>query len=313
MRSLTGCRSIRTGLLTLVLTATPLALEAQGNSLPYANFEASQTNPIRLSADQTRLFAVNTANSSVSVFDVTTPSSPSLIVEIPVGLGPVSVNPLTDDVAWVVNQISNSISVISVAKGIVTNTIYLKLPTNAGLSAGEPMDVVFANGLAYVSVSRAHQIAVLSATTGVLAQAIEVFGDSPRAMAVSPDGSTIYAALALAGNGTTLIPNTIAPAQCGTSGQPQCVPPMNPDLPPPPIAGLIVNFNNTTWNPSFIKFSMPQNGVVAITPGSSSNKVSYYSQVGTVNLGLAVNPTTGDIWRFRGFHFTLSALPFVPN
>ena len=104
-------------LITLVTTT------AQAPPAAFANFEEAQTNPIRLSADGTRLFAVNTANASLSVFDVTQPGNPSLIAQVPVGLGPVSVNPRTDDEAWVVNQVSNSISIVSVSKGIVTGTI----------------------------------------------------------------------------------------------------------------------------------------------------------------------------------------------
>lgn len=268
---------------------------AAGATTPFVSFEPSQTNPIRLSADGTRLFAVNTANSSLSVFDVSTPATPKLLVEIPVGLGPVSVNPLSDDVAWVVNQVSNSISVVSVSQGIVTNTIYLKLPMPGGLNGGEPMDVVFAGLQAYASVSRAQQIAVINIATQLLETTIQLFGDSPRAMAVSPDGKTVYAALALAGNGTTLIPDTNAPPQCGTAGQPQCVPPMNPALPPPPQTGLIVTASNPTWNPSFITYIMPANGVAAIKVGASPT-VSYYSYVGTVNLGLGVNPVSGDLY-----------------
>lgn len=277
----------------MAFTATALAA---GAAKTFVSFEPSQTNPIRLSADGTRLFAVNTANASLSVFDVSTPATPKLLVEIPVGLGPVSVNPLSDNVAWVVNQVSNSISVVSVSQGIVTSTIYLKVPLPGGsLSGGEPMDVVFAGQQAYVSVSRAQQIAVINIATEVLETTIPLFGDSPRAMAVSPDGKTIYAALALAGNGTTIIPNTNAPAQCGSPGQPQCVPAMNPGLPPPPIAGLIVAATNPTWNPSFITFTMPANGVAAIKIGASPT-LSYYSYVGTVNLGLGVNPVSGDLY-----------------
>ena len=97
----------------LAVTITRVGIRAQSPSPAYANFEAAQTNPIRLSSDRTRLFAVNTANNSLSVFDVTTPSRPNLLAEIPVGIGPVSVNPLNDDEAWVVNQVSNSVSVVS--------------------------------------------------------------------------------------------------------------------------------------------------------------------------------------------------------
>jgi DNA-binding beta-propeller fold protein YncE len=298
------------GVLALVLAVLVTPLAATAASPAYANFEPSQTNPIRLSPDGTRLFAVNTPNASLSVFDVTTPSAPKLLVQIPVGLGPVSVNPLSDDVAWVVNQVSNSISVVSVSQGIVTGTIYMKLPLAGGMSGGEPMDVVFAGAFAYVSVSRAHQIAVINTSTQVLETTIPLFGDSPRAMAVSPDGKTVYAALALAGNGTTIVPDTNAPPQCGTPGQPQCVPAMNPALPPPPQVGLIVTASNPAWNPSFITFTMPANGVAVLTTGASP-ALSYYSYVGTVNLGLAVNPVTGDVYVANTD--ALNTINFQPN
>jgi YVTN family beta-propeller protein len=265
-----------------------LTTTAQAPPPVFANFEESQTNPIRLSADGTRLFAVNTANSSLSVFDVTTPATPSLLAQIPVGLGPVSVNPLTDDEAWVVNQTSNSVSIVSVSQGIVTDTI--------NNLVSEPMDVVFAGvNQAYVSVSRANQIAVIDTNTHAVISSIQLFGDNPRAMAVSPNGSTVYAAFAFAGNGTTIIPANNAPLQCGSAGVPACDPPFNPALPPPPNVGLIVAANDPAWS-SVIKYTMPQNGVVAINTGSSPSIAGYYSKVGTINLGLAVNPVNGDLF-----------------
>ena len=284
-------------LLALVTTT------AQAPPPAFANFEEAQTNPIRLSADGTRLFAVNTANASLSVFDVTTPGTPNLLKEIPVGLGPVSVNPRTDDEAWVVNQVSNSISIVSVSKGIVTDTInYL---------ASEPMDVVFAGtNQAYVSVSRSNQIAVFNTITHALISSLPVFGDNPRALAVSPNGSTVYAAFALAGNATTIIPSSIAPPQCGATGAPACVPAINPHLPPPPQVGLIIAATNPTWS-SFIKFTMPDNGVVAIKTGSSPSIAGYYSNVGAVNLGLAVNPVSGDL--FVANTAALNLTFFEPN
>lgn len=89
----------------------------------YVNFEGKQTNPLRLSPDGTRLFAVNTPDARLSVFDVSTPSNPILIAEIPVGIEPVSVNPLSNDEAWVVNEVSDSLSIVSVSRGIVTDTL----------------------------------------------------------------------------------------------------------------------------------------------------------------------------------------------
>src|SRR5215469_15632410 len=188
---------------TIVLGCS--AAYSQTSSPGYANFEAAQTNPMRLSADGARLFVANTDNSSLSVFDVTTPASPKLLVEIPVGIGPVSVNPLTDDEAWVVNQVSNSVSIVSVSQKIVTATLNNVKP--------EPMDVVFAGQYAYISVSRANAIAVYNTSTLDPVTQLSVFGGNPRALAVSPDGSKVYAAFALAGNGSTMIMPPYAPPQ----------------------------------------------------------------------------------------------------
>lgn len=276
-------------LLAVLLSRTPT--RAQSTPPVFANFEEAQTNPVRLSADGTLLFAVNTPNASLSVFDVTTPGSPTLQSEIPVGLGPVSVNPRTNDEVWVVNQVSNSVSVVSVSQGIVVDT----------LAAGtEPMDVVFAGTQAYVSVSRDHAIAVFDLTTHSLIAALPVFGGSPRAMAVSPDGKTVYSAFAIAGNATTIIPANLAPPPCGVKGQTAfnpalCVPAFNTALPAPPQVALIVAATDPNWS-SDIKYKMPDNGVVAIKVGATPSIAGYYSGVGTINLGLAVNPVTGDLY-----------------
>jgi YVTN family beta-propeller protein len=268
----------------LALSVVSFALVSSGasdrSSRPFANFEAAQTNPIRLSADRTRLFAVNTANASLSVFDVTQPRTPALLAEIPVGVGPVSVNPRTNDEAWVVNQVSNSVSVVSVSKGIVTDTI----PSGAGT---EPMDIVFAGvSQAYVSCSRTNTIAVFDANTHALITTIPVFGGSPRALAVSNDGGTVYAAFAVSGNATTIIPPKLSPPQPA---------PIRAGLPPPPQVALVVAATDPKWT-SYIHFKMPDNDVVAITTGLSPSVAGYYSAVGTINLGLAVNPVTGDLF-----------------
>ena len=267
--------------LALLLTAAcllPRAAMSQvtGSGGTYVNFESSQTNPVRLSPDGTRLFAVDTADARVSVFDISQPRSPVLIAEIPVGIEPVSVNARSDDEAWVVNQESGSVSVISVSKGIVTDTIYAK---------AEPMDVVFAAGLAFVSVSRNNQINAYNVNTHRLVASIPVFGGNPRALAVSPDGSKVYAAFAISGNATTIIPVPLAPPP---------PPPTNPALPPAPAQGIIVQATDPSWS-SFIQFTMPDYDVVEINAASPS-VTRYFSGVGTINLGLAVNPVTGDLY-----------------
>src|ERR1035438_6195007 len=294
----------------LGVLSSRMTSRAQAPPPVFANFEEAQTNPVRLSADGTLLFAVNTPNASLSVFDVTTPASPSLLAQIPVGLGPVSVNPRTDDEVWVVNQVSNSISVVSPVAGswanggIVTNTISVKL---------EPMDVVFAgSNQAYISVSRSNRIAVVDTNTHTSISSLPVFGGNPRSLAVSPDGTTVYAAFAISGNATTIIPQTLAPLPCGTAAQGRvpCVPAMNPALPAAPKVGLIVAANDPAWT-SYIKFTMPDNDVVAIKTGASPSIAGYYSGVGTINLGLAVNPVTGDLFVANTDALNLTA--FEPN
>src|SRR5215472_17090514 len=115
----------------------------------YVNFEGKQTSPMRLSADGMRLFAVNTPDARLSVFDVSHPSSPFLIAEIPVGVEPVSVNPRTSDDVWVVNEVSDSISIVSLSQRMVIDTLYVK---------DEPADVVFAGGRAFVTAARRNQV-----------------------------------------------------------------------------------------------------------------------------------------------------------
>src|SRR5581483_3061507 len=72
-------------------------------------------------------------------------------------------------------------------------------------------------------------------------------------------------------------------------------PPTNPALPPPPQVGLIVAATDPNWK-KFVTFKMPDNDVVAIKVGPSPAVAGYYSGVGTINLGLAVNPSTGDLY-----------------
>ncbi|MDA0989565.1 MAG: hypothetical protein O3A51_02290 [Verrucomicrobia bacterium] len=252
-----------------------LAFGASQGRAAFVNFEGKQTNPIRLSPGAERLFAVNTPDGRLSVFDLTDPSYPVLIAEIPVGIEPGSVNPRTADEAWVVNEVSDSVSIVSVASGTIMRTLRVK---------DEPADVVFAQGRAFVSAARRNAIAVFDATNWMPIVTIPVQGESPRAMAVSLDGTEIFAAFALSGNGTTLIPEGPAPPQ----------PPPTVITDPPPPVGLIVAATNPAWS-GVIQYTMPDHDVVAIS-ATDSNAIRYLSRVGTVNLGLAVHPANGDLY-----------------
>jgi YVTN family beta-propeller protein len=249
--------------------------QAQVPSSAFVNFEARQTNPLRLSPDGHWLCAVNSADARLSVFD-TTQTPPVLSYEIPVGLEPVSVNPLTNDEVWVVNELSDSVSIVSLSRGIVTDTINVK---------DEPADVVFAGAFAFVSVAGNNEVRVYSTSTHALVKTIPLNGQQPRALAVNPTGTRVYVAFAESGNRTTLIPADKAPAQ------PK---PTNRSLPQPPKVGLIVDATDTTWR-KVIKYTVPDNDVAEIDT-STLAVTRYFPRVGTSNLGLAVQPTTGDIF-----------------
>src|SRR5438132_6330835 len=261
----------------LASLASPVLITAPASPEAFANFESSLTSPIRVSAAGSRLFAVNTPDARLSVFDLSQPWAPTLIAEIPVGLEPVSVNPRSNDEVWVVNQLSDSISIVSVSRGIVVDTI--RVPD-------EPADVVFAGtNRAFVTASRSNRVLAINTLSHIQVASIPVFGDSPRALAVSPDGKRVYAAFALSGNRTTLVPGVFAPPP---------PPPDNPDLPPAPREGLIVDALDPAWS-RLIRYTMPDNDVVEIDATKLTVNRNF-SRVGTVNCGLAIQPTTGAIY-----------------
>lgn len=242
------------------------------------NFEAPQVHPIALTSTGTRLLVVNTMDARLSVFDTTTASNPTLLTEIPVGLEPVSVRPRTTDEVWVVNHTSDSISVLSLASGLVTDTIYCK---------DEPCDVVFAGSpqRAYVSVAGNKEVRVFDVTTHALITTIPILGVQPRALAVSADGLKVYVTVALSGNKTTVIPASLAPAP---------PPPTNPNITAAPQTALIVSATDPAYT-SLIPYTVSDNDVAEIT--TATNTVSrYFTGVGTINFNITVRPGTGDLY-----------------
>jgi YVTN family beta-propeller protein len=247
---------------------------------PFVNFEGKQTSPVRLSPDGSRLFAVNTPDNRLSVFDVSSPQNPILIAEIPVGLEPVSVNPRNNDEVWVVNEVSDNVSVVSVSQHIVTDTIPVK---------DEPADVAFANGRAFITAARNNRITVVDLTSHNIVTNIPVFGENPRALTVNSNGTRVYAAFTLSGNRTTILPADRAPAP---------PPPTNPNLPPPPQVSLIVDAADPVWTNGAnapIKYRMPDNDVVEIDTASLAI-TRYFPRVGTVNFAIAARPNSGDLY-----------------
>lgn len=240
----------------------------------FTHTEARHTHSIGLTPDGLRLLVLNTPDARLSVFDVSNSANPEpvLVAEIPVGLEPVAVRARTNDEVWVVNELSDSVNVISLAARSVVAT--LKTPD-------EPADVVFAQGRAFVSCARSNSVRVFDAITRSPVANIAVQGLVPAALAVNPAGTMVYAAFLHSGNKTTTLPPSLAPAPPA---------PTNPNLPAAPQTGLIV----ATPHPQ-VTWTVLDRDVVEID-ASTLGIVRYIGGAGTNLLDVAVQPGTGDIW-----------------
>src|SRR5262245_16205188 len=88
-----------------------LLRSSTGSHSPYTLFEAAQVRPLALSPDKQLLFAVNTPDNRLEVFRI---QGRGLFqtASIPVGLEPVAVAARTDREIWVVNHLSDSVSIV---------------------------------------------------------------------------------------------------------------------------------------------------------------------------------------------------------
>ena len=138
-------------------------------------FESEQVRPLALSPDGTRLFAVNTPAGRLEAFAVNRSGDLAPAGSVPVGLEPVAVAARTDHEVWVVNHVSDSISVVDVAGTAphVVRTI---------LTCDEPRDIVFAAGRAFVTTARRGQNCI-GPDGGPIDPALTVPGNPARARA----------------------------------------------------------------------------------------------------------------------------------
>ena len=212
---------LRLAVLIGTALAHPISADAQ---LPdYTLFESDPVTPLAMSPDGARLYAVNTPDGYLEVLEPRPDGRAMSLYSVPVGLEPVSVAVRNNSEVWVVNHLSDSVSIVDVAADPprVTRTL---------LVGDEPRGIVFAgpgNNRAFIATAHRGQntpwpdgdydvpgvgradVWVFNADNlgtsleGDPLTVINLFGDRPRALAT--DGSTVYAAVYRSGNKTVPI------------------------------------------------------------------------------------------------------------
>jgi YVTN family beta-propeller protein len=172
----------------------------------FVNFETAHVNPVALSPDGSTLAVCNTPDAHLEIYSLNEEGLLLTDGGIPVGYDPVSVRFRTNTEVWVVNHVSDSISVVDLTTNRVTSTIN---------TADEPTDVVFftdsgnSANLAAVSCSQPDLIQVYNAGTHAFVDEVKVLGQDPRALVT--DGTRVFAAIFQSGNATTGIRDSAAP------------------------------------------------------------------------------------------------------
>ena len=343
-----GLRLILFAVASLLALANPSFAQTD-----FVVFESGPVRPLALSPDGSRLFIANASEGHLEVWDVSQAGSPEPITSIPVGLEPVAVAALDNDTVWVVNHLSDSVSIVSVAAERVTRTL---------LVGDEPRDIVVADPPGAIGtrvfISTAHRgqhrehssiagvpgagdpqlttpgigradvwvfdPANLGATLGgTPLEILSFFADTPRALAVSPDGSEVYVAAFHSGNQTSAVSENIvcdgfaAAGPCpgdgvtspgGLSGG--MLPGGNPgpsddeNGAAAPEVSLIVQWNEAAgefqdengrnWT-NGVRFTLPDRDVFAIDV-TTLNESATHTGVGTTLFNMIANPVTGKLY-----------------
>ena len=248
----------------------------------FVAFESGHVRPLVLSPDGSQLFVVNTPDNTLEIFDVGA-GGLTFASSVPVGMEPVAVAARTNDEVWVVNHLSDSISIVDLsgAVPIVERTL---------LVGDEPRDIVFAGtggNRAFVTTAHRGQHRTHASIAGVFdggnpadprfttagidradvwvfdalalgntiggtpVDVLTFFADTPRGLAT--DGVTVYVGAFLSGNQTATVNETLVPdgfaSSCAGNGSGQGVPGPDDNLngDNAPETGVIVKRVGSDW------------------------------------------------------------------
>jgi YVTN family beta-propeller protein len=297
---------------------------------PFVTFESGHVRPLALSPDGTRLFSVNTPDNQLEIFQVGV-GTLTHEASVTVGLEPVAVAARSNGEVWVVNHLSDSVSVVDVTTPTQPRVV------RTLLVGDEPRDLVFAGpggNRAFITTAHRGQntpyqaaietiletpgigradVWVFDATSlgaqagGTALTIVTLFGDTPRALAVAPDGSTVYAAIFHSGNRTTTLSEALVPNGGETSGG---LPEPNTNFQgnPQPEVGLIVQYDGTAWRDELgrnwngsVNFALPDEDVFAIDadanpPVALTGPGDVSTGVGTILFNMIANPVSGKVY-----------------
>ena len=263
----------------------------------FENFESLPVHPLEITPDGTRLLALNVPDARLQIFSIGAGTLDTL-GEVPVGLEPVSVRAQNDSTAWVVNQVSDDISVVNLRTMSVRATLRV---------GDEPTDVVFAGSplMAFVCVGGEDQVKSFDpASLSPAFPPAPIFGRHPRALAVGQGGAQVYVGVLDAGNRTTIVGAKTVTALGGPSPP---NPPMSPSLPPAPQVGVVVQWNRTHWVDDGLPtpkiwdagvppgFSLPDDDIAVINANTGVVTLTV-SDVGTNLFNIAVDPSSGTLY-----------------
>lgn len=306
-----------------VQQALPVATEGF-EPFSFVNYETPHVYPMDIDTESATLLAVNTADNALMIFDVSS-GAPVYRQSVPVGIDPVSVRFRTASEAWVVNHISDTVSIVDLDRGLVIRTLQ---------TSDEPTDVVFAGSpqKAFVSASQVNRLDVFDiANLDATPASVPILGEDPRMLAVSPDGNRVYAAIFESGNSTTLVAggkrldNKVLDAVRRPEGPyggravppnngDSYSPPINPALPAPVATSIIVrkddegrwlDDNEGDWTRlvsgdlSLLSnrvegWDLPDNDVAIVDANNLA--LSYQKRLMNMVMALGVNPVSGELF-----------------
>ena len=295
-------------------TPTPTPTPGTEN---FVAFESGQVRPLAWSGDGSRLFVTNTPANTLDIYTVNEDKL-TLEASVLVGLEPVAVAVRNNSEVWVVNHLSDSVSIVNVGNAPrVTQTL---------LVGDEPRDIVFAGdngerafitaafrgqnhpsfriedlatpglGRADVWVYNANALDRADLNGGPLT-IINLFTDSLRSLVATPNGSRVYAAAFMSGNQTTTLDELVVRGK-------KAAPHTNIEGITAPNTGLIVKKRNglwvdeasTDWSDE-VKFDLPDYDVFEINAAAELPALSrQVSSVGTSLFNMAINPVRAELY-----------------